>query len=90
MLSSIELDRELVRRYERWLTVQRYSSETRRVYVRTVNDFSQYMNRRSVTSAKHFQRQRGWPENWRDQPSLSRSCFVSNFFMCNGQILVPT
>jgi site-specific recombinase XerD len=54
MLSSIELNRELARRYERWLTVQRYSSETRRVYVRTVKDFSQYMNRRAVTNANHF------------------------------------
>lgn len=54
MLSSIELNKELVRRYERWLTVQRYSFETRRVYVRTVKDFSQYMNRRTLTSANHF------------------------------------
>jgi len=54
MLSSIKLNGELVCRYERWLTVQRYSSETRRVYTRTVKDFSQFMNRRPVTNANHF------------------------------------
>jgi len=54
MLSSTKLNGELGCRYGRWLTVQRYSSETRRVYARTVKDFSQFMNRRPVTNANHF------------------------------------
>lgn len=54
MLSPTKLNGELLGRYERWLTVQRYSLETRRNYARTVKDFSRFMSRRPVTNANHF------------------------------------
>jgi integrase/recombinase XerC len=54
MHSATEFNRELAGRYERWLTVQHYSPETIRVYVRTVKDFSRFMNRKAVTQATHL------------------------------------
>jgi integrase/recombinase XerC len=54
MLSATQFNQDLVERYERWLTVQHYSPETRRVYVRTVKDFSRFMSLKAVTRATHL------------------------------------
>jgi hypothetical protein len=51
MPSGIEINKELARRYERWLTVQHYSASTRYVYARIVRRFSEFMGRTIVTRA---------------------------------------
>jgi site-specific recombinase XerD len=48
------LNLELVKRYQRWLVVQEYSSETKRFYTRVASSFCQYMGRASVVGANHF------------------------------------
>ena len=54
MASPAEFNGELVRRYERWLVVQRYSEETKRQYVGTARRFSAFMGRRTFPKATHF------------------------------------
>ena len=54
MFSGLELNKELARRYERWLIAQHYSESTRVVYTRSVRHFSEFMGRTAVTRATHF------------------------------------
>ncbi len=54
MLSGIEINKELARRYERWLIVQHYAESTSVMYKRAVRHFLEFMGRTLVTRATHF------------------------------------
>jgi site-specific recombinase XerD len=54
MPSGIEINKELARRYDRWLTVQHYAASTRYVYSRIIRRFSEFMGRTIVTKTTHF------------------------------------
>lgn len=54
MSSGIEINRELARRYTRWLTVQHYATSTKYVYSRIIRRFLEFMGRTIVTKATHF------------------------------------
>jgi hypothetical protein len=51
MLSGIEINKELARRFERWLIVQQYAEATQAFYNRAVRHFTKFMGRTMVTKA---------------------------------------